>query len=418
MTFLQANLAALERIAPKLVAALVATEPPRCSPILGADDRISPEVDGRLIVSAYDQAREAQHQAGAIGSDPRQQTWCYGVGMGELPRALLARPDTDKLVVVLLSLPIFRMELELADHTDWLRSGRVLVVHGTPGSKVYGPCAVVGGELRYADATCERLRDDLVIHLNRRFHRVQFLSQAKNDQAHEAISLREFAEDENVRVVIERTPAPHRAIICAGGPTLDEEIGWLARQKGDPIIAVSTALSCLVRAGIVPTFVVIIDPHPSQVDHLEGVDLEKLRETMLIYDRVVTPEIMRRWPGPRAWGTMGTSLELCDLWADGTVTHPAVDLARRLGAISVVLLGADFCNAHGRSHHQGLAECHDVAPEGLPVTADGNGVQVTTTSKLIHYRRMLERYIEAFPGIRFYKRGRAGVPLEGATWLD
>ncbi len=43
---------------------------------------------------------------------------------------------------------------------------------------------------------------------------------------------------------------------------------------------------------------------------------------------------------------------------------------------------------------------------------------MTTTSKLIHYRRMLERYIEAFPGIRFYKRGRAGVPLEGATWLD
>jgi hypothetical protein len=317
------------------------------------------------------------------------------------------------IVVVPLSVPLLRLAMSLEDQRDWLLDPRVSIAFADMVTRVHGPFTVSAGEMIQARPMAHALRDELEIALNRSFHRVQFLSQFDDDLA----NLKQSTDlgDEHVSALIEREHRPGRYVVCAGGPSLDEELAWLKAERGRVgVIAVNTALPALSRAGISPDFAVVLDGHPDSLRQLDGVDMSTFSRTTLVYDRVVQPDYMRQWPWRRAWALTGPD---CDLWADGTVTHMATDLAVKLGATEVTLLGADFCYAHGRTHHSAVFHSEPVKDSpAMRHTVDGEGRDVLTISSLTHMRRRLERYIEAHPGVAFVKRGRAGVPLKGASW--
>jgi hypothetical protein len=108
------------------------------------------------------------------------------------------------------------------------------------------------------------------------------------------------------------------------------------------------------------------------------------------------------------------------LWASGSVLHPAVDLAVKLGAKSVTLLGADFCYVSNRYYTTGAANKVPIMPDvaaSMP-TFDGNGNETSTQPSLARYHRHLERYIAEHPEVQWFKRGRKGVEIRGAQWLD
>jgi hypothetical protein len=51
-------------------------------------------------------------------------------------------------------------------------------------------------------------------------------------------------------------------------------------------------------------------------------------------------------------------------------------------------------------------------------TVDGHSERVVTRPDMTQWHRGMEDLIAARPSVRFYKRGRAGVPLKGCTWTD
>jgi hypothetical protein len=414
---LAANLAILRSRFPRAAAAVECVETPAYN--LSASPNPAPVVDGRQVVSGVSPTAEARRQAAALRPRaplPGEVTWCYGTGLGSLPRALLERADVGSIAVVPLSVPLLRLAMSFEGQRDWLSDPRIDIVLADKVPRVHGPFTVSAGELAQARPMAHALRDELEIALNRNFHRVQFLSQFEDDKANllEAVAL----GDEHVSLLLERERRPGRYVVCAGGPTLTAELSWLAEERRrDPslrVVAVNTAVPALARAGLAADYVVALDGHPDTLRQVDGVDLSGFAGAALVYDRVVPLGYMRRWPGRRAWALTGPD---CDLWADGTVTHAATDLAVKLGATEVTLLGADFCYAHGRTHH--TAVFHSAEVEDGPAmrhTTDGEGRDVLTISSLVHMRRRLERYIEAHPGVAFVKRGRAGVSLEGARW--
>lgn len=384
--------------------------------------RPAPLIDGRLLCSGWSRAEEAAIQAQRVPSGSRHAV-CYGTGLGDLPRVLLARPELDKLLVVVLSIPVLRLALELEPQT-WITDPRVKLIHGSALSRPWDqrvPHTYAAGDLRLAEASTTRLRDELVIDLTRRFHALQFRGQEPNDERHIEANERDHGDDAHVGELVATKPwAGEVVVVCAGGPSLDDEIGWLADEaqpRGARVVAVSTCMRTLITAGVVPDFCVVLDSAPTQITHAEGYDLERTRFVGLVYERCVVPSFVAAWRGPRFWAAIGRS---GDVWSDGTVTHAAVDLAVQLGAAEVILLGADFCYAHQRTHVR-------LGPDSQPVTEsqpgtfpteDGHGRPVLTNLSLTHMRRMLERYVSVKPGVRWRKRGRAGVKLEGVPWME
>lgn len=411
---LDANLAAIRSRFPRVAGMVEYVETPAYA--MSVSPCPVPIVKGLQIVSGYDRAREAQTQSSALPSSP-SEAWCYGLGLGSLPRAVLARPDARKVIAVSLSASLLRLALSLEDQRDWLLDPRLYLVHGSDLGVVYGPRCVSAGELAHADPSCHRLRDELEIELNRSFHRVQFTSQYDDDKAN--LDRAAALTDEHVSALIAREKRPGRYVVCAGGPTLDTELSWLRAERArDPsmrVVSATAALRTLARGAVVPDYVVAIDS--SGVDtakQVDSVDLGALAGAALVYDQVVPLALMEAWQGRRAWAVTGLE---GDLWADGTVTHAATDLAVKLGATEVTLLGADFCYAYDRTHSEAVTYGSAVADgPAMRHTIDGEGRDVLTISSLTHMRRRLERYIAAHREVTFCKRGRAGVPLEGVRW--
>jgi hypothetical protein len=150
-------------------------------------------------------------------------------------------------------------------------------------------------------------------------------------------------------------------------------------------------------------------------------------ESTLVYGPLVHRDVLAAWPGPRVAFYDGHArterLERehpkARLWCAGSVLHPAVDLAVRMGAARVVLLGADFAHLGGRSHAAGATWERPAPARGpRPWVLDGHGARVPSLPNLIGYLRDLERFVARHPHVRFVSASRDGARVAGARFLE
>jgi len=136
-------------------------------------------------------------------------------------------------------------------------------------------------------------------------------------------------------------------------------------------------------------------------------------------------DVLLRWPGPRCafyersarYAALARDLPRAVLATSGSVIHPAVDLAVRLGASEVRFSGMDFAHVGGRSHASGSH--HARRDSGADIRAgawvlDGHGRRVPSLPNLVGYLRDLERYLARTPGVRFVNLSSAGARIAGA----
>jgi hypothetical protein len=285
------------------------------------------------------------------------------------------------------------------------------------------PFAVAPACLRLAEDAALELRDRVQQELTLRFQQ-QGMDEL-NASLGTAPEVLEFLHrDEDVA----RSYGSHpncKAVVVGGGPSLESALPHLQKLRGEVrLIAVTTALRVLSRASLVPDFAVAVDRRPELGAHFDHLDLEPFQRTPLVYLAGVHPRVLERWTGPRIAAFRAGGRDASEypgankgeLFCAGTVTHAAVDLAVRLGAREVTLVGADFCFASGKAHAGSAPLKASVASVG-PSALNGHGERVSSTLALLGYLRDLEAYIAATPQVRFFKWGREGAELRGATWL-
>jgi hypothetical protein len=271
-------------------------------------------------------------------------------------------------------------------------------------------------EVKFCDTSAYPVRDQVFSLVNERFNEgIQYRAQLENDTAHwQANKPRMESEDKPVESLFGSRPGAN-VIVATSGPSLDGQLEWLRGHRDTSIlVTVNSSLRTLMRAGIVPDYVVVIDSNEIIAKDLDTLEVEPLKSSTLVYEPVVTPKLVQAWPGPRCYSVNKV------LWASGSVLHPAVDLAVKLGAKSVTLLGADFCYVSNRYYTTGAANKVPIMPDvaaSMP-TFDGNGNETSTQPSLARYHRHLERYIAEHPEVQWFKRGRKGVEIRGAQWLD
>ncbi len=394
----QTNIAAINRRWPALAARLTATELRHAEVKAGTLC-----YRGLQVVSAYDRLAEAEAQAAAMPGATR----CYGIGLGELPTLLATR---GPIKVVLPNLEIARRAFSHCG-MPWLHMPGVELAAADEVEWEHGAFAAVAMECWLADEQGYEVRDRVFIKVHEggnvgRLHadRDRITEQVKTNQAqfeHPASAFYNLAMGQHV-------------VVVGAGPTLTEQIPWLKQSGLRHLITVPAALRPLLKAGISLDYcqVVIMENGTSNISYLDGLDLTKLRRTSLCYNPEADPKFLEMWPGPKC--------HISELWLMGTVLHTAADLATRMGATEVTLLGFDACMPGGKQYADGAGvpgEGYEDTPFRM-WTIDGHGGQVQMQPRMANWSRGMQDLIAARPLVKFWKRGRAGVNIKGATWLD
>ena len=222
--------------------------------------------------------------------------------------------------------------------------------------------------------------------------------------------------------------------MVGAGPTLESNISKIRSAQINKrrliIISVGTASNLLVKNGIVPEFVVVIDKDISE-SHPLVANFSEMMETSLVYSPLVQSDFIKDWPGDRyvaySESTLFNEVKKIypkgSLFSGGSVIHTAIDLARSLGCQNITLYGVDFAYT-GNQTHAGhkvgkLPNYENILPanQANRWVKDGNGNNIPSHDSFIGYLLELERYIGMYPDIKFWNSSKNGAFIRGCNFI-
>lgn len=214
------------------------------------------------------------------------------------------------------------------------------------------------------------------------------------------------------------------AVVVAAGPSLTKQLPLLrAARDRMLVVAVGTAIKALEAAAIEPDLVVSVDGGEPNFRHFEGVACS----APLVYDPMVYPGILDVYRGRLVVSQIGNpvmtwlaarGLNVGQLAGGGSVAHLGLELAAKMDAHPVILIGQDLAYTDGRTHALGTAFSVTVDSSKESVQAPGYyGGWVPTSAILNNYRIWFEYYIKANPSLLIINATEGGACIEGALQM-
>ena len=229
------------------------------------------------------------------------------------------------------------------------------------------------------------------------------------------------------------------ALVLAAGPSLEELLPLLGDLRDRmAIVAVDTALYALNRAGIVPDFLVVVDPQYFNSRYLDGLHC---RNSFLVAESSTHPRIFRTDPRGIFFGESsfplgkalegGTDIE-GRLGAGGSVATAAWEVARFTGAREIYCGGLDLGFPDNLSHQKdsfferrALYTAHRLSPleeagfsairNGAPYWAENNsGGKTLSDRRMMVYARWFEGRI-ASTSVRTFNLSARGIAVQGMS---
>lgn len=380
-------------------------------------------VAGIQLTSRHDRLAEAQTQADSLPANS-PVVHLYGTGLGDLQRVLLASASLQQLQVHILNGALFVLVLQLLEQQDWLSDPRVMLAYADERTEIQLPFFALPAELVLADDANARIRDRLVSEVHVGFNNREF--SPENPESFKRLEQGRalLQSDTDVAALFGSQPG-RDVLVIATGPSLQQHLQRLLithQQTDRPLlICVDTAYVPLRNAGITPDLVVSID-HRISTRHLppEGSD-----GIALVYLPGQEAPMLEAWRGPRyvgystspVYSQIRQHIPRANLHVGGSVIHPAIDLAVKMGATRITLFGADFAFPGGKTHtgwQDGV-----LGPE-LSIARhwvrDGRGNKVKTQLNFRSYLIELERYIALHPEVQFFNTSRDGALIAGTTF--
>lgn len=380
-------------------------------------------IAGIQLTSRHDRTAEARLQAASL-PPASPVLHVYGTGLGELQQVLLERTDLKLLKVHILNGALFALVLQLLDQQQWLADPRVELVYAGDFPEIQLPFFALPAELVLADDFNAKIRDRLVSEVHLSFNNREFDPESPQIIQRLRESLELLRTDRDVAELF-ATGAGQEIYVIATGPSLVQhfdKLKALREQAQRPMfICVDTAYKPLLEHGIKPDLVVSIDQKIS-TRHLPP---ENSDDITLVYLPLSDPQVLTAWKGARYVGYSASpvyakvrqQINRAELYVGGSVIHPAVDLAVKIGATRITLFGADFAFPMNKTHagwNDGdLGPAVGIAKHWV---LDGHGQRVKTQLNFRSYLCELERYIAGHPQVRFFNSSRAGAMIVGTTF--
>lgn len=417
------NARVIERRWPALLARLVLEDSAAVEAELTQGLGSTLSVGGIQLTSRHDRVHEARVQAASLPTD-KVRLHVYGTGLGDLPAVLLERPGLERVYVHILNGALFALVLQLLDQRHWLDDPRVDLLYASDQPDIYTPFFALPAELLLADDCNAKIRDRLVSEVHLHFNNRDFDPQSPVIQQRLQESIEVLLADDDVAQLF-GTCAGRDIYVIGTGPTLEGHFAQLAAIRGQAerplFICVDTAYRPLMEHGIRPDLVVSIDQRIS----FRHLPCEASDGIPLVYLPMSDPVVLKAWKGKRYGGYSASPIYAAlrqlhpraELHVGGSVIHPAVDLAVKMGAARITLFGADFAFPMNKTHagwNDGdLGPAMDQARHWV---RDGHGEKVRTQLNFRGYLCVLERYIARHPEVSFLNSSREGAMIVGTQF--
>ncbi|MFJ2490895.1 motility associated factor glycosyltransferase family protein [Pseudomonas iridis] len=420
--FFQANAEVLQRRWPALFERLMAEDSAavQAELVQGLGSTLS--VNGVQLTSRHDRTHEARVQAASLAD--KAQLHVYGTGLGDLPAVLLERAGLERLYVHILNGALFALVVQLLDQRHWLEDLRVELFYAGDLSDICTPFFALPAEMLLADDFNAKIRDRLVSEVHLSFNNREFDPQSPVIQQRLQDCLPVLLGDDDVAQLF-GTCVDRDVYVIATGPTLEGHFERLAKVRAQAqrplFICVDTAYRPLREHGVVPDLVVSID----QLISFRHLPFEQSEGIPLVYLPMSDPEVLRAWKGKRYGGYSASPVYAAlreeyprgELHVGGSVIHPAVDLAVKMGATRITLFGADFAFPMNKTHAGwNDGELGPSVNQARHWVRDGHGQRVSTQLNFRGYLCVLERYIAAHPQVEFFNSSRAGALIAGTQF--
>lgn len=219
---------------------------------------------------------------------------------------------------------------------------------------------------------------------------------------------------------IDRSNLSSEWIIVGGGPSVDYNIDFLKEQKGKSvIIAASTIAKRLLSENVKPDFIIAIDMVARLYDHMEGIENADIPIIMSDY---VNWRFGKKYTGEKyLLPTEGkffseeiykaAKIKTCN--APSTVTAAAIDVAARLGARTINLVGVDLAYPGDYSHAKGTIDYNQVDKKDCIKVRSIDGGMVETSLILKAFLKEIEIIIKNYPNIVFNNKSKHGALIMG-----
>lgn len=210
------------------------------------------------------------------------------------------------------------------------------------------------------------------------------------------------------------------AVIIAGGPSLDKNVGLLKEKPQDAVyLAVGAVYRKMSMLEIPIDYVIVTDPKNESVHQVDG--MEESEVPLLILstaEKGIARKcharkylLCQRGFEPAEKYAGDHFLELFD--TGGSVATAAVDLSLHFGAARLVFVGLDLAFT-GKKAHASLAgeqDADDILDNVL--VEDVNGQMIAANRSFVMYREWIERRIEN-AGVQVIDATEGGANIRGA----
>ncbi|MFP4483581.1 MAG: motility associated factor glycosyltransferase family protein [Spirochaetaceae bacterium] len=371
MTLLEANLATLREHAPELATLLDgATPPPELHVEEARSGAPTARYGGHYLHSRHDPIHEAQRIAERLAATGADGFVVYGFGLGYLPEAVIDASDGEPVVVVERDHRFIAAALVHRDLRRLVSSDALHLLIG-PSS---GELAALLSHRHLRRPVSVGLRSVTETHQDYYAELEQARRSYVSRQEVNRNTLRRFGRRwvrnlaANVHLLAEARGVAQLkgklagipALVCAGGPSMDRVIPYAhPLHERCVIIAVDTAVKPLLRAGVEPDFIVVVDPQYWNTRHLDNLSLN---HALVVGESSTHPRAFRALKRPVLFCSslfpLGQYLEAArgafgKLGAGGSVSTTAWDFARHIGAEPVFVAGLDLGYPGYRTHVTG-----------------------------------------------------------------
>ena len=381
-----------------------------------------------------------QRTALQIKQNLKGVTVVLGFELGYLAKMLChALPSDAALVFYEADPAIFLMALNIVDLTDVLSHPRVALRIG-PQATLHQACAAflrrVGGPLRttaYGPSLqlAPTLYHEIIHHDLSQISRLLHSSERIVEWDGALLTENIFENIPHVLQAPDAATLQHAfqdipAILVAAGPSLAKNVSCLRDAKGrSVIVAADTALRYLLENGVIPDFVVSIDPQ--ETTSQKYADAHVPEGVTLLFHPATHHRLVKEFPGPKL--TMDIPLAAYEWlrphWKQkGRFDHDATcqihvgfNLAAWMGCTPLVLVGHDLCFTDQGMHAATAGYLNqseeDTLSRGGRTLLNQEGQPVTVTATLEHDKLMLEKKIRDFHGT-VVNATEGGLAIEGA----
>lgn len=205
-------------------------------------------------------------------------------------------------------------------------------------------------------------------------------------------------------------------VIASAGPSLEKDLNTIKEKREHiKIFAVGRALDILMKNGIKPDIITILDAGETVYNQIKG--YEDL-DIPLCFLSTGSRWAVKAYKGPKYMffnKECSFNKEDTVVQTGKTVAIPTIDLAIKAGAKKIILCGQDMAFVDNKFHAGDNNNIEQNGSYKKVLGVDGN--YLNTTSGMLEFKKGIERLIENNENVKFINSSK-GAKIKGTIHMD